>query len=1415
MATADATLQIVLPVLGESVTEGTVIEWRKSVGDAVAEGETLLEVTTDKVDVEIPAPASGVLTAIRAGAGVLVEVGQVLGEMSNGTGPVRAPAPGAADSGPQALVAIQLPDLESVTEATVTGWRKAVGEAVTRDEVIVEVSTDKVDLEVPSPATGTLAEITVNDGETFPVNRALGNVATGAVSTIGAAAPAGPPPPTAAPDARPPLRDVAASPMAARVAFETGVDLAAVTGTGPGGLIRRGDVANAGTGGGLADPAPPAGADLTRLTGPAAALADYMDESRSIPTATTFRTVSVQMLDAERKRLNEALTVAGGGKLSFTHIIAWAVVRAVQRTPVMATAFARVDGTPHKVPRGTVDLGIAVDVERKDGSRSLLVPVIRDCAALGFQGFRAAFDDLIQRSRSGRISPDELKGAGLTLTNPGGFGTNASVPRLMAGQGTIVATGGITWPPGMEGVPEDLLKVWGVSKVMTVTSTYDHRVIQGAESGAFLRDLAGLLAGGDGFYDEMRAALGLPAAAPLHFTPQAAAPDGAAPAVAASADKDTLTALAGAMSLLRAFRTYGHMAAHLDPLGSAPPGDPSLDPAWVGLTADHMGLVPASLLGVAVPGATFADAYPALTDTYCGTIAYEIEHISDHDQRQWLREFIESGQVRSPLPRDERRAVLERLVSVEVFERFLRRTYLGQKTFSIEGCDAVIPMMDEIIQRLAAAGVPEVHIGMAHRGRLASIMHTVGRPAESILAEFEGQMELTDDGEDHAVGDPYAPAGDVKYHLGADGTFKSRAGRSVRVHLAANPSHLEQVNAVAEGGVRATQTNRANPIAEHDTDRAVALLIHGDAAFPGQGVVAETLNLQGLAGYSTGGTIHVIVNNQVGFTTDPEDSRSTRYASDMAKGFDMPIVHVNADDLDACIAAVHLATQFRARFDHDVLIDLIGYRRLGHNELDEPAYTQPVMARTIADHPTVARVFADRLITDRVITDDDYAVMVAEAGARMSAAHARVQSGLEQGSDQDSTRDRRRRAKTQVVKTTVSASTLRSLNEQLHLPPDHVPAHAKLTPQLERRRSALAEAGGITWAHAEALAFAALLTEGVPIRLTGQDVARGTFSQRHLELHHTSDAESYFPGTGDVYIPMQHLLRAKASFEVHNSPLSEAACVGFEYGYSTTAHEALVVWEAQYGDFANGAQVMIDQFLAAGQAKWGVRSRLTLLLPHGYEGNGPEHSSARPERFLRLAAEGNMRIANCSTAANYFHLLRRQGLLDEIRPLVVFTPKSLLRARAAASSLADLTSGRFEPVLADPRATDPAAVTRLLLCTGKIFHELDGHPDREAHPEVAIGRIEQLYPFPREELLHLFESYPHLETVQWVQEEPRNMGAWSFVTRRTERLLPIERFGYVGRPARASVSEGYPQTHQAEHARVLADALAGREMTFT
>ena len=1137
------------------------------------------------------------------------------------------------------------------------------------------------------------------------------------------------------------------------------------------------------------------------LRGPAAALAGYMDESLSIPTATSFRTLSVATLDAQRRQINADLKAAGRSeKLSFTHLVAWAIIRAAaESVPVMGTGFAVVDGKPHKLVRGAVNLGLAVDVERKDGSRSLLVPVVRDAATGGFDGFRAAYDDLVKRTRAGQVKPDELRGATITLTNPGGIGTVASVPRLMPGQGTIVATGAIGYPPGLAAARPEALRELGVEKVMTMTSTYDHRVIQGAESGQFLAEIDRLLGGADGFYEQVRQSLGLGAAVPEEVP--AAAPAAPAP-TGAAADDELLAGVAAAMSLVKAHRSHGHLAARLDPLGSEPPGDPALNPENVGLTPEVMARIPASLLRVKVPGESFAAALPHLRDAYCGTIAYEIEHLSDHQKRLWLRGVIEAGRLREPLAPERRTAILERLIDVDAFERFLRRTYLGQKTFSIEGVDALVPITDTLIELMAEEGASDVVLGMAHRGRLAFITHVVGRPPEYILSEFEGHMAFESGDEEIRE-----TAGDVKYHLGAEGTYVTRSGRPITVKLAANPSHLEQVNAVAEGHTRALQTRRNARLPHHDPASAVPVVIHGDAAFTGQGVVAETLNLQALRGYSTGGTIHVIANNQIGFTTDPYDSRSTYHVSDLARGFDVPVIHVNADDVDACISATKLAVAYRARYQRDVLINLIGYRRLGHNELDEPAYTQPVMSRTIKAHPPVSKIYAQRLVDEGVITKERVDELIAAAERRIREAHDAVVSHGETGTEGNG--DSPAPSHAILAGTGVAADTLRSLNEQLLTVPEGFTIHPKLVPQLERRRTALGPEGGITWAHAEALAFASLLTEGVPIRLTGQDAARGTFSQRHLELHDVGEGETWTPHTGRVYTPLANLVHASASFELHNSPLSEAACVGFEYGYSTQAPEALVLWEAQYGDFANGAQMMVDQFIVSGRAKWGETSRLTMLLPHGYEGNGPEHSSARIERFLQAAAEDNIRVANCSTAANYFHLLRKQALTESQRPLIIFTPKSLLRSKSASSSLEDLSDGSFQPVFDDARAADRRdQVTRLILCSGKVFHELDGHPERGEHPELAIGRVEMLYPFPEERITALLASYPNAKTLTWVQEEPRNMGAWEFIRLQLERILPDGvALDYVGRARRASTSEGYPQAHQAEQERLLAAAL--------
>jgi 2-oxoglutarate dehydrogenase E1 component len=859
-------------------------------------------------------------------------------------------------------------------------------------------------------------------------------------------------------------------------------------------------------------------------------------------------------------------------------------------------------------------------------------------------------------------------------------------------------------------------------------------------------------------------------------------------------DEELVGGVAAAMALVKAFRMHGHLAARLDPLGSEPPGDPALEPERLipKLTPELMARIPARLLRLYVEGDTLADAYPRLQETYCGPIANEIEHISDHEERVWIRQAIESGKYRRRLSPDEKVRLLARLSQVEGMERYLRRAFLGQKQFSIEGLDVMVPMLDEAIELGADAGAHEVVMGMAHRGRLNVLAHVVGRPYEVILREFEGERTI-----EAVVVNEEGGSGDVKYHLGAEGTRTTRSGE-ITVTLASNPSHLEAVDPVVEGRARAEQTDRSTREGYHDPTVALPVLIHGDASFAGQGEVAETLNLQGLAGYTTGGTPHLIANNQVGFTTDPQDGRSTRYSSDLAKGFDIPIIHVNADDPEAAISAMRLALAYRSRFGHDVVVDLVGYRRHGHNEQDEAAYTQPLLAAAIAAHPTVRELYARALVEQGIVTQEQADELESDVLTQLKAAHEALKETF--GSGSRASHEGRIPAGTAgEVVTAVAADKLRELNKELLRTPEWFTPHPKLMKQLERRRDAI-EQGGIDWGQGEALAFASLLIDGIPIRITGQDTERGTFSHRHAVLHDIN--------TGATYTPLQHLEEASASFEIHNSPLSEYACVGFEYGYSAAAPEALVLWEAQFGDFVNGAQIIIDQFISAGLSKWGETSRLTLLLPHGYEGNGPEHSSARLERFLQLAAQENLRIANCTTSGQYFHLLRRQALDASARPLVVMTPKGLLRLKQAASSLEDLAAGEFQPVL-DDAAADHDRVTRLVLCQGKVYYDLAGHEDRERADTVAIARIEQLYPFPTEQAAAVLRSYPNLREVLWVQEEPQNMGAWRPLRHRLEEAKPDGvPLLYVGRPWRASPSEGYPTAHLREQDRIVRAALA-------
>jgi 2-oxoglutarate dehydrogenase E1 component len=869
----------------------------------------------------------------------------------------------------------------------------------------------------------------------------------------------------------------------------------------------------------------------------------------------------------------------------------------------------------------------------------------------------------------------------------------------------------------------------------------------------------------------------------------------AAPAettAAEPASDEVLGAVAAAMALVKAHRMHGHLAAHLDPLGSEPPGDPALEPERLipKLTPELQARVPASVLRLYVPGTTLAEALPRLSATYTGTIAYEIEHIADHEKRVWLRQAIESGKYRTTLSLDERKALLGKLTRVEAFEQYLRRAFLGQKQFSIEGLDVMVPMLDEAVELAAENGAHEVVIGMAHRGRLNVLAHTLGLGYDSILREFEGERTI-----DAVVATDEGGTGDVKYHLGAEGT-RSTASGEITVTLAANPSHLEAVDPVVEGRARAEQTDRATRAGMHDPAVALAILIHGDASFAGQGGVAETLNLSALDGYSTGGTLHLIANNQVGFTTDPSEGRSTRYSSDLAKGFDVPIIHVNADDPEAAIAAVRLALAFRRRFESDVVVDLVGYRRHGHNEQDEAAYTQPLMVAQIAEHPTVREQFVPRLIEEGVVTKEEADELFAAVTVELKQAHEALKATFgvphpPEGRIPYSSGD--------SVVTAVAADRLRELNQELLRVPESFTVHPKLKGQLERRLKTIEE-GGIDWGQAEALAFGALLVEGIPIRLTGQDTERGTFSHRHAVLHDVH--------TGETFTPLQNLDDATASFEIYNSPLSEYACLGFEYGYSVAAPEALVLWEAQFGDFVNGAQIVIDQFIVAGLSKWRETTRLTLLLPHGYEGNGPEHSSARLERFLQLAAQENIRVANPSTSGQHFHLLRRQALDAAGRPLVVMTPKGLLRLKQASSTLADLAEGSFRQVIDDPVAQRDQA-TRLVVCSGKVYYDIAGHEAREEAKHVAVARLEQLYPFPVEAYAELIAGYPKLAEVVWAQEEPQNMGAWRTIRHRLE--APLKEAGvplsYAGRPWRASPSEGYPTAHLREQDRIVRAAL--------
>lgn len=911
-----------------------------------------------------------------------------------------------------------------------------------------------------------------------------------------------------------------------------------------------------------------------------------------------------------------------------------------------------------------------------------------------------------------------------------------------------------------------------------ITGVYNDGYIKEAYE-AFRRDPASV---DESWRQFFRFAESLSGAAPTAIPAQ--------PATAGQLDPAFLRDIAAAAELVDAIRSYGHLAVPLDPLGTEPEGTPELTPEFHGLSEEHLASIPGIVLGAS--GGSAADVVARLRELYSSKIGFEISHVGRVEEREWLREQIESGRLHASLSTDEKKAILQRLTEVDGLERFLGRAYQGYKRFSIEGSDVLVPMLDVAIEAASAQGAREVDLAMAHRGRINVLSHTLGKPYATIFEEFEGK---------HAATNAVSETGDVKYHLGATGTRKVSTGAEVEVVLIPNPSHLEVVNPVLEGVARARQVLAGN--GERDEAAVLPICVHGDAAFPGEGVVPETFNLSGLAGFRTGGTLHIIVNNQVGFTTDPIDARSTRYASDLAKGFEVPIVHVNADDAESCVHVVRLGVEYRAKFGKDFLIDLVGYRRHGHNETDEPAFTQPMLYKKIRSHPSPREVWGSRLVAEGVVTEDEVKRLDAEAAANFD----RIQTAMKAGEIHPPEYNPAKEAEADQSgagsgETAVNADVLRDLNERLLKWPATLKPNPRLAKTLARRAEAMGDAGGIDWGHAEALAFASLLTEGTSVRLTGQDSERATFSHRQAVLH---DAES-----GEIYVPLQHVTdgsgKRPASIEIYNSPLSETAVLGFEYGYSTASEDTLVLWEAQYGDFVNVAQPIIDQFIAADRAKWGQDSSLVLLLPHGYEGQGPEHSSARLERFLQLCAEGNQRVAYPSTPAQYFHILRRQAQLYERRPLILMQPKSLLRLPDAASKLSDLASGSFRPVIDDPVASQKReAITRLVFCTGKVYYDLAV----KRAPHVAIVRVEELYPFPGNQVAQIVDLYPAIEEVVWAQEEPKNQGAWSYIAPRlrvsTGNALMTR---YIGRPDRASPAEGYAEAHKKEQERIIAEVNA-------
>jgi 2-oxoglutarate dehydrogenase E1 component len=1135
-----------------------------------------------------------------------------------------------------------------------------------------------------------------------------------------------------------------------------------------------------------ADAAAPAESDdvVSPLRGMSKTLAANMDQSLSVPTATSVRTIPAKLMIDNRIVINNHLRRARGGKISFTHLIAWAMVQTLKVFPSQNVYYTEVDGKPSVVAPAHVNLGIAIDLPKPDGTRSLLVPSIKRADTMTFAEFLSAYEDVVARARANKLTAADFAGTTISLTNPGGIGTEHSVPRLMQGAGCIVGAGALEYPAAFQGSSEKTLAEFGVGKTITLTSTYDHRVIQGAGSGEFLKIIHELLIGQHNFYEDIFAALRIPYD-PIHWAEDI------------NVDlAETVSKTARVQELINSFRVRGHLMADIDPLEYQQRTHPDLEIGSHGLTFWDLDreFVTGGFGGKR--SALLRDILGVLRDSYCRTIGVEYMHIQDPAQRAWFQERLEQKYEKPT--HDEQLRILSKLNEAEAFETFLQTKYVGQKRFSLEGGESTIPLLDEILQRATDAGLDEVAIGMAHRGRLNVLTNIAGKTYGQIFREFEGTQDPR----------TVQGSGDVKYHLGTEGTFVAASGKEMPVYLAANPSHLEAVTGVLEGVVRAKQDRK-----DDGQFSVLPILVHGDASMAGQGVVVEGLQMSKLRAYTTGGTIHVVINNQVGFTTPPSEGRSSIYSTDVAKTIQAPIFHVNGDDPEAGVRVAEHAFAYRQKFKRDVVIDLVCYRRRGHNEGDDPSMTQPLMYNLIEAKRSVRTLYTEALVGRGDITEEEYEAAHRDFQDRLEGAFAQthaaqtgtipvITSDSNAGTDIERPVAQQDDTTVEPESTAIDSGVVELIGDAHDNPPEGFTVHPKLQ-QLLKKRYEMSRQGSIDWGFGELIALGSLLLEGTPVRLAGQDARRGTFVSRHAVFH---DREN-----GQEWLPLANLGESQARFAIYDSLLSEYAAMGFEYGYSVERPDALVLWEAQFGDFANGAQIVIDQFISSAEQKWGQRSSLVLLLPHGYEGQGPDHSSARIERYLQLAAENNMTLARPSTPASYFHLLRRQAYARPRRPLIVFTPKSMLRLRGATSEVADFTHGRFEPVLDDARLTnaDAGAVRRILLHSGKLHYdllaELEKRPD--VADQFALVRLEQFYPLPTAQLQPVLDRYPNAELV-WVQDEPENQGAWPFIDVELVKHLKGRTIRVVSRPASASPATGSSKRSAAQQTELIERALA-------